>query len=231
MKIPSSKPEIFLNKAGLREVLIRQYALHEARHWPLIAAKETRPQAVVPQVHALADIYKCLHQGEFGVGHSISSPGMFRELLSRELHRAGEATSEPLLENVAPDASVFRVNIRPYRLLFQQEVERACELLVEVCLASSRIGQGSTERFLDALAEFKNLNDSGELAWEGRTFIFPPNLVEHFLLQVQDFLTRTGSIPVLSHSSVYRRLNAPSYRVVNWEVLRQSPLASLLTMH
>lgn len=218
-----------LNKAGLRQVLIRQYVLHEVPHWP--KAREEQPQVMVPRVHALADIYKCLHQGEFGVGHLISSAAMFREILSRELHRAGEPVVEPLFEEVAPDGSVRRLNIRPYGMLFTPEIEKAGEMLVEVCLESSRLGRGSIERFLEVMDIFKDLNNQGELTGEGLTFIFPSALVTDFLAQVRDFLSLHGSIPVLSHSAVYRRLNRPSYRVVDLAVLSQSPLAFLLTGH
>lgn len=218
-----------LDKDGLRQVLMQQYALHEVPHWP--TAGEEPARVVVPRVHALADIYKCLHQGEFGVGHLISSAGMFREILSRELHRAGEPMVEPLFEKVASDGSVRRLNIRPYGMLFTPEIEKAIEMLVEVCLESSRQGRGDIEGFLEVLDIFGDLNKQGELANGGLTFIFPPALVADFLVQVRDFLREHGSIPVLSHSAVYRRLNRPSYRVVDLAVLSQSPLAFLLTGH
>jgi hypothetical protein len=228
---PFWEPQPPLDKPGLRQLLIRQYALHEAPHWPRGEAGEERPQAVAPRVHALADLYKFLHQGEFGVGHFISSPEMFREILARELHRTGEPATEPLFEEVTPDGSIRRLNLRPYGMLFTPEIEKAGEMLVEVCLESSRMGRGDIARFLEALEMFKALNDQGEIDTGNLTFIFPPALVAEFLVQVRDFLGQHGSIPVLSHSSVYRRWNRPSYRVVDLAVLRQSPLAFLLTGH
>lgn len=227
MAFPSFESPGPLDKERLRQVLIQQYALHEVRHWP----GEERPRVAAPRVHALIDIYKCLHQGEFGVGHLIGSPDMFRELLARELHRAGEMTAESLFEEVALDGSVRRLNLRPFAFFFAPEVDRAGELLVDVCLASSQLSKGDTERFLETLDLFKELNDQGELACQDLTFIFPPALVADFLWQVRDFFNRMGSIPVLSHSTGYRRLNRPSYRVVELSILRQSPLASLLTGH
>jgi len=118
-----------LDKAGLRQILIQQYDLHEVPHWLQPEAGEERLHVVAPRVHALADVYKFLHQGEFGVGHLISSPEMFREILSRELHRTGEPTTEPLFEKVDPGGSIRRLNIRPYGLLFFPEVEKAGEML------------------------------------------------------------------------------------------------------
>lgn len=220
-----------LDQEGWRRILIQQYTLHEAPHWPQAAEEGEGPRVVAPRVHALTDIYKCLHQGEFGVGHLISSPDMFREILARELKRTSQTISEPLFEEVAPDGSVRRLNIRPYALLSAPELDRAGKLLVEVCLASSRLHKGSTERFLEMLELFKHLNDRGELVAHGLTFIFPPALVADFLLQVRDFLGQHEAIPVLSHSSIYRQLNRPSYRVVDLAMLRQSSLAFLLTGH
>ncbi len=228
MSLETERP---INEAGLREVLIRQYALHEAPQWPRAETGTAGARVVVPRVHALTDIYKCLHQGEFGVGHLISSPEMFRELVTRELHRGGERPAEPLLENVDPDDEVRRLNLRPYGLFMAPELDRAIELLVEVCLASSQLNKGSTERFLETLSLFQKLNSHGELAVQGLSFIFPPALVADFLQHVREFLDEHGAIPVLSHSSTYRRLNLPSYRVVDLAVLRESALAYLLTGH
>jgi hypothetical protein len=217
-----------LDRDELRRLLRQQYAWHEVPHWP---QAHEGGEVVTPRVHALTDIYKCLHQGEFGVGHLISSPDLFRELLARELYRTGQTVDEPLFEEVAPDGSVRRLNIRPYGLLLTPDLDRAVELLVEVCLASSKLHKGNPDRFLETLELFQGLNDRGELAAAGLTFIFPPALVANFLSQVRDFLGQHEALPVLSHSSVYRQLNRPSYRVVDLAVLRQSSLAFLLTGH
>ncbi len=72
---------------------------------------------------------------------------------------------------------------------------------------------------------FEDLNRQGELGAGGQILMFPPPLVRSFLEQVQDFFRQYGTVPVLSHSSLYRRLNQPSYRVAVWEILQQSPLA------
>ncbi len=209
-----------------RAILCQQYAWHEANHWP--AAPPGPLTTVVPRIHTLADIYKCLYQGEFGIGHSIDSAAMFRELLERELQRASGGLDEPLWEQVAPDGAILRLNLRPYRQLFPTELGRAVELLVDVCLASAAQVQGEPSRFLAALAAFQEANAQGELVAAGRVFVFPPALVTAFLQQVQDFWTQQGGLPVLSHSAVYRRYNRPSYRVVSRTVLQQSPLGALL---
>lgn len=212
-----------------QQILCQQYEWHELPHWPIPALAESlQPQ--VPWVHALTDIYKCLYQGEFGIGHSISSPQMFQEILARELQRTGQNTAEPLLEQVSPDGCIVRINLRPLRLLCP-EIPTMLRLLTEVCLASAASRQGRTERFLESLAAFQELNRQGDLQAGGLILMFPPELVAAFLKQVRDFYLQHDTVPVLSHSSRYRRLNQPSYRVVVWEILRQSPLADLLAGH
>jgi hypothetical protein len=52
--------------------------------------------------------------------------------------------------------------------------------------------------------------------------------VRLFLLQVKDFIKTTGNIPVLGHSPVYKKFNAPSYRVVDRNTLEHSELAFLI---
>jgi hypothetical protein len=215
-------------REGLRNVLLTQYACHEANHHPELAGGATERVPTVPKAHTLADIYKCLHQGEFGVGHSIEDPTTFARRLAFELLEAEPNSTEPLLENVSSSGSVFRVNLRPYRRRFAGRDEWASSLLVQICLDSAVVHKGSDKDFIASLAWFRELNNSGELAIQGRCYMFPGELVDLFLRQVNDFIKKAESIPVLSHSPVYKKYNAPSYRVVDRASLEGSALAFLL---
>ena len=70
--------------AGLRQVLVQQFLLHEVEHHELQTDRAPDDPPLVPVAHGLIDIYKCLHQGEFGVGHTIDHPGGFRQRLLRK---------------------------------------------------------------------------------------------------------------------------------------------------
>lgn len=215
-------------REGIRHVLLTQYACHEANHHPELAGRATERVATVPKAHTLADIYKCLHQGEFGVGHSIEDAETFARRLAFELLEAQPNCTEPLLENVSPSGSVFRVNLRPYRQRFAGRDEWASSLLVEICLDSAAAHKGNDKDFIASLGWFRELNNSGELVVQDRCYMFPGELVDLFLRQVNDFIKRAESIPVLSHSPVYKKYNAPSYRVVDRATLEGSALAFLL---
>jgi len=215
-------------REGIRGVLLGQYAFHEAPHHSQLAAGVTGHVQTVPIAHTLADIYKCLHQGEFGVGHSLEDPNNFAAILARELAEAQPNSSEPVLENVSGSGLVFRVNLRPYRHKFANREKVACMLLAQACVKSAEVYTGTGRNFIAALEWFKDLNNSGELVVNGRAFMFPSKAVEFFFDQAKGFMWSSGSIPVLGHSAIYKQHNAPTYRVVDRMTLEQSDLAFLL---
>lgn len=213
---------------GLRELLCSQYELHEAVHQPSDSLPGRAESPIVPLAHTTADIYKLLHQGEFGVGHSIRDIEHFGRNLAKELLLADPDARDPLLERVSVDGSVFRVNLGPYRRLFRDDETNACVLLFRVCLASARARRGNEVNFLAELSSFQDLNNKHRLTVGERVFAFPSETVDLFLHEVSAFVERFGTVPVLSHSPVYKRFNAPSYRVVDLESLENSDLSMLL---
>ncbi|MBM3300233.1 MAG: hypothetical protein FJY85_09790, partial [Deltaproteobacteria bacterium] len=192
-------------RKAIQQVLVNQYVLHEIRHHSRTPGPETGSLFVAPKAHTLADIYKCLHQGEFGVGHSIQDPVRFGERLLQDLLVAEPSAAEPILEDVSCDGSVFRLNLRPYRHRFVGHENKASALLLQVCLESAGIQRGNSESMLAVLAEFRDLNDDGELGVEGTIYSFPTPLADLFLSEVKDFIEQWGGIPVLSHSVTYRK--------------------------
>ena len=216
---------------NLRNLLVQQYLLHEVEHHPFNVIQNGGATSVKPRAHDMIDIYKCLHQGEFGVAHTVDDPDRFRERLHHELLGIQPASHEPVLENVAIDGAIMRVNFRPYRALFVDDVPKACDLLAEACLESAGIPKGSSEQFLSLLYAFRDLNKTGELVVGNTIYAFPYGMVDLFLKEVRDLARRLGEIPVFSHSPAYRRLNSPSYRVVDRAAIQQSALAFILNGH
>lgn len=225
-------------KEGIKEVLVCQFELHEVRHHIHEEAQKNRrahgrgeaarTDRLEPIAHRVPDIYKCLHQGVFGVGHSIDNPQNFKERLIGEIGSARTVGAEPLLESVSPGGQVLRINLRPFRALFKGSEERGCELLLDLCIKSACLNTGLQAEFFLALEFFRELNRSGELAAGERIFSFPEDLIDAFLREVGNFTAKTGFIPVLSHSPAYKSLNNPSYRVVNSTALMRSPMAALI---
>lgn len=217
-----------MNSKGLKAVLVEQYLLHEAPHHPTPPEGSAGTSAVVPRAHTLADIYKCLHQGTFGVGHSIRDPEEFGRRLLGDLLQAKPVPDEPILESVSSSGEHLRLNLRPYRRLFLGDDTRAAAQLLAICLDSAEAGTGNEKGFLEDLERFAAINNGLEISAGGSIFAFHPDQALQFVLQVRDFIARTQAVPVLSHSPQYKWLNAPSYRVVCREVLKHSPLAFLL---
>jgi len=216
--------------ADLRQVLVQQYLLHEVEHHALEAGSGREHPPRVPVAHGLIDIYKCLHQGEFGVGHIIDQSEGFKLRLRQEMLEGAvpESLREPAVESLATDDRVLRVNLRALRTAFCDDAGRAADELAQVCIESAHVIRGVNTRFFDSLDAFMMLNRSGDIALGGHVFAFPSEWVETFLIELRELMRRIRQVPVLSHSESYRRLNRPAYRVVARSVLEASPLACIL---
>jgi hypothetical protein len=211
-------------------MLIQQFMLHEVQHHNLMGGKPPSQAPLTPVAHSMIDIYKCLHQGEFGVGHTIDHPEGFKQRLFREvMHGVAENyVGEPAVESVSADGTMLRINLRSLGRLFGDDVPRAVDDLVRVCIESAQVSQGNDKRFFETLDLFTMLNQAGEIALAGHIFIIPPDSVETFLAEVRELMRRIRQVPVFSHSEIYKKLNRPTYRVVERSVLQSSPLAALL---
>jgi hypothetical protein len=216
--------------ADLRQMLIQQFMLHEVEHHDLQADDAGVSVPRLPVAHGLIDIYKCLHQGEFGVGHTIDHPEGFKQRLYQEILRGdpAEPVHEPAIESVSGDGRMLRINLRAVRHLAQDDPADTVDALVRVCVESARITQGSSVRFFETLDAFQRLNQAGAITIAGHAFAFATESVEMFLFEIKALMDRIRQVPVLSHSETYRRLNRPSYRVAERSVLQASPLAILL---
>jgi hypothetical protein len=212
---------------NIKELLVNQYLLHEIQHHSSHMPLDDEPTPKEPRAHSLVDIYKCLHQGEFGVGHLIDTPDRFRNRLIQEVLRTQPTSHEPVLENVSINDTVMRLNLKPFKAIFDNDIENAAHILADVCIESSKIATGKAEHFFSLLNGFRDLNQANELQVGKTIYTFPTEMVDHFLKEVKMLAHRIGEIPVFSHSSIYRKLNEPSYRVVDVSVIEQSKLAFL----
>jgi hypothetical protein len=214
----------------MKQLLIQQFILHEVQHHALQAEPGSADNPLTPVAHGLIDIYKCLHQGEFGVGHTIDRPDGFKQRLYQEMMRGmtPDPVREPAVEAVSTDGRLLRINLRAMRGFFANDIAGAVEDLARVCIQSARVTRGDHARFFEALDIFKMLNQAGEIDVAGNVFTFPGELVDTFFFEVRKLMRRIRQVPVLSHSENYKRLNRPSYRVVERSVLEGSSLGALL---
>lgn len=222
-----------VDKEGLRKVVLRQYLNHEVKHHPPVEGGETQTSTVTPRAHGMADIYKLLHQGTFGYGPAAGVPHIpnrdfFIGHMTNEYFKAIPNPNEPVLEFVAPDDSIFRVNIRPFRALFRGKEREGFDMLADLVMDSSEIEKGSVKQFFATLKTFAVLNGKGELSIEGRSYVIPASAVNGFFSDIDEFIRNQRDLPVMGQSENYHRLVDPAYVVADLVVLKESPLAFLL---
>ncbi|MBI5585177.1 MAG: hypothetical protein HY892_15290, partial [Deltaproteobacteria bacterium] len=233
MEIPDQaapKIDAGRERARVRQIVIDQYLLHEVQHHSWQRNDSSGPAFRIPRAHSPVDLYKCLHQGEFGVGHTLDHPTRFGHRLLEELRqvRTGEAPREPVLEDISAGGQILRVNLRPFKDFFNSALEEPSTRLARVCFESAEAVRGSALHFWKTLALFAELNQTGEIILGGVSFVFPVETIDRFLIEVRDLTQGLGQIPVYGHSPAFHRLNQPAYRVVARTVLEKSPLSGLL---
>jgi hypothetical protein len=151
--------------------------------------KRTRPEM------RARDVYKLLYQGVYGVGH-LMGPGVW-DYLQREAKSLDvkDQPGEPLMESVSVDASMVRVNLRPfiaknYSLIKLMEAMRNSEI------------KGKPSEFLELWDAFTELVWSGQLDFD-----------QEEVCNVNKSLNRDKPEP-MHHTQQYRDAYHPAYRVV-----------------
>ncbi len=216
------------HKEGVKEVIRRQYQLHEIKHHEQESCRRSDLVTIMPRTHTMADIYKCLHQGTFGYWKHIPSRQFFRNHLADEYFNVQAESDAPVLEAVTPDHSIVRVNLRPYKAAVKEYEKEAFFILEKVVLDSSLIEKGCKKEFFETLHMFKELNLAGDLTIENRSYVMSEDDVEYFLRECYKFINAHGVLPLFSHSEIYHRLNHPSYVIADLSVIKNSPLVFLL---
>ena len=221
------------DKDGIRKVIISQYLLHETKHHTALKNGETPPATVRPRAHQMADIYKCLQHCTFGRSaaagvEQLRTRDWLIAHMNSEYFGARPDPEQHLLEFIAPDDSVLRVNIRPYRALFQDRDQEGFDMLRDLVMDSSEIEKGSMKEFFATLKSFVEWNNGGEIHVEGTSYAIPSTQIDAFFNDVQRFMRSNGEMPRLGHSETYHRLNDPCYMVAHLAVLKESPLAFVL---
>ncbi|MCW4049529.1 MAG: hypothetical protein NWE89_07300 [Candidatus Bathyarchaeota archaeon] len=149
------------------------------------------------------DIYKLLFQGVFGVGHLISEKTW--DSLREEAGRINidDHPEEPLVEEVSPDGSMIRVNLRPY-LRAGHSLESLYQAMKE-----SATHEGDEAVFLGYWEPFKQL-----VTEQGLPFI-----VES-IEKLDESMAEEGVKPK-HHTQKYRDAYYPAYRVVKLDIYQR----------
>jgi hypothetical protein len=145
----------------------------------------------------IQDLYKLLYQAAMGSEHAVGDIEAARRRLDRELASLGQESEDPLLERISPAGDLVRVNLRPYR-----QAGGDPEILLQAFVGSAEEHRGSIGRLEDYLLQAVRMAEEGLLPFDAG--------------ELAAWITemRGRGWPAVSHSSSYRSLYQPAYRVV-----------------
>ena len=153
---------------------------------------------------AIQDAYKLIYQSVFGIEHLLNDVEVAKGYLEREIDALVADDVEAMLESIAPDGEVVRLNLRPYKFRCGN-VDR----LFEAMLRSAELISGSRDDFVQLWGDFKQ-------AVRHNMLDFNPAELAAF-----DHLVHCENYPPKHHSPAYREANQPAYRVLKREIAEQ----------
>ncbi|MGV8038795.1 MAG: hypothetical protein AB2L07_01475 [Thermoanaerobaculaceae bacterium] len=148
------------------------------------------------------DLYKLAHQATFGPAHLITDEAAARSYLLTELAGVSADDSEPLVETLATDPPLVRVNLRPFKAR-GGDPARLLEALVTT--ANGVRGDPAVMRARLGLA-------AELLAARARTAE-----AERLLAMAAELEGR--GFPAAHHSQAYAEAYRPAYRVVRRDLI------------
>lgn len=149
------------------------------------------------------DVYKMLYQGEFGVKHIIDNPEAARQYLDIELEQVTEDESELLWEVVAPDGSMIRINLRPFKVNNLDP-----DNLWQAMLMTAETVTGDSTKLVDYWQQLMLAIEEDVLPFSGQeAYVFLQTIQEH-------------GLPAVHHSETYQEAYQPAYRVIAKEYLK-----------
>jgi len=153
---------------------------------------------------AIQDAYKLIYQSVFGIEHLLNDVEVAKGYLEREIDAVVADDVEAMLESIAPDGEVVRLNLRPYKF-HRGDVDR----LFEAMRRSAELISGSRDDFVQLWGDFKQ-------AVRHNMLDFNPAELAAF-----DHLVHCENYPPMRHSPSYRAANQPAYRVLKRESAEQ----------
>ncbi len=143
------------------------------------------------------DVYKLLHQANFGVGHLLSDTSHVRSSIVEEIEGMDTTDrGELLIERISTSSGMVRINLRPFRSL-----NLPVEELVSAMFRSAANTTPDTLMFMKEWSEFCALVQYGLLS-------FPAADLKTWRSRVD-----SGDLGPVHHSEGYSASNAPAYRV------------------
>lgn len=149
------------------------------------------------------DVYKLLYQGILGPEHSIPSTEDFTARLEEELVELQPDPGERLLEAIRPDGKLKRIHLRAW-LATGQDISR----LVEACLETGKQPWGTLKELSQIWYRFLDEVEEGRF----------PTILGSEARGLDNWL-QEDHFPAAHHSTQYRSLYQPAYRLVAYSTV------------
>ena len=150
------------------------------------------------------DIYKLIYQAAMGSAHRVRSIDSAREFFNEEISNIGSGPVEPVVDIIAYDGSVCRINIRPYL-----QAGYSSDKLIEMFCRTAEEFTGSTTKLELYCWWILRMKASGLLTVNIQD-------IDQYLTEMAE-----SGYPAVHHSSVYRDSYSPSYRVIASALIRE----------
>lgn len=180
---------------AVREFQGREHVMnadHESRFIRIIRSHSAR----YPLMEC-TDIYKLIYQAAMGSAHSVRSITSAKECFEEEISNIGIGPLEPVVDIIAHDGSISRINIRPYL-----KAGFSSDKLIEAFARTGKEIPRSTGTLELYCGWLKSMQEEGQLTVNLRT-------IDQYMSEMSE-----SGYPAVHHSSAYRNAYAPSYRVI-----------------
>jgi hypothetical protein len=144
------------------------------------------------------DVYKLVYQGIMGPGHLGNDTTQIAFYLKDELNSIESSEDEGLFENITPDSSYIRINLKRFKY-----ENRDPALLVKIIAQSADIPKQSRSRLVKVWSN---------ICREVENVTIPLNKTA--FRQFDQFIKK-NDYPVIHHSPEYMQEYQPAYRVVS----------------
>jgi hypothetical protein len=145
----------------------------------------------------MQDLYKLVQQAAMGNTHLGSDHAKIYIVLREEMAQIQDSPHEPLLEELTPDGSVVRVNLRPFKAL-----QGAPDALWQAMIQSAKTFHASPGRLAQYWQYIEEMAVAGILPYETQA-------LQAYMQQRQ-----AQGYPAVHHSASYRAHYHPAYRVI-----------------
>jgi hypothetical protein len=153
----------------------------------------------------LQDLYKLIFQAAWGSEHAASEVVAARRWLDRELKELAVGPEEPVIDPIAPDERIVRINLRPY-MASEGDIEELLRAFVR-----------TAQEYRGTEMTLRRYWDYAEQMATATWLPFSREALRGYFTTMQ-----AQGLPAVHHSHSYRNAYHPAYRVVRYDFLAQT---------